>query len=149
MYALIIHNYRTNSHIVADIFIDKYNALHKMEEIIYSYIYDRIGYHPKVVIYDEVFSANSTRWKNHPFGLLLCRSAILSQNKLSIYNKVEVKGVLYDSYKVKLNFEAEVVELPDKLIDNFSDYEHIDTPPNGFKDYYTNFVVPSLKKPEI
>jgi hypothetical protein len=149
MYALIIHNYLTNSHTIVDIFVDKYNALHKLEELIYSYIYDRIGYHPKVVIYNEVYSTTSTRWKTHPFGLLLCRNANLSQNKLSIYNKVELKGILYDSYKVKLNFESEVVELPDKLIDNFTDYEHVEIPPNGYKDYYTNWVIPSLKKAEI
>ena len=92
-YGILHHDYKNKSSIIIEWFTDKYNAIEKMQEYAYKFIYQNEGY-KSIKIFDEGSH-------QRPFGYFIERNANKNINSLKIKFKKWKKGYVYGNAKFK------------------------------------------------
>lgn len=142
MFGLVLHDYVKNKHWLQSIHLSKINALHQLEFFIFNYIYDKIGIeNAHVKIHGTSYSENSSKWHTIKDNGYIITKDHSNPEKLQIFFKKIVAGILTNSISVKRIFEAEIIDYCTVQKQEFSAFDEVD---EEIKEYFTKMIVPKL-----
>jgi hypothetical protein len=134
-YGITIHDYKSKQTRIIEWFNSRYNALSKLEELAYSYIYDKEGIQD-IKIYDK----NS---HGKPYSHYLFRDSSKYLDKLIIKKKIKITGYLYNGSRYENIISYYLTEFDDGT--QYL-YNLIDRPVNTYKDLCFLEVLKEIKE---
>ena len=124
MYAIYINDYKIHDSKIIKIFKSKLEGLQYMENLVEDFIKLKNGeINNQTNIFYEPSSMKSRSWLSKPYGFFKTRKPSDSFYKISVWNKIEEPGYLYNSYKIDKIFTIDLISISLDIVNDIKNME--------------------------
>ena len=110
--------------------LEKYNAIELMNDHINKYLDNKEGFKDRAIYREPSTGLKSSTFYSYPLGYIVTKSKTGNYYKYTIYNKIVIKGLVYNTFNVVKLFtiqlnEIDILDYSKNIkIRDYEDYEY-------------------------